>query len=76
MPRIIPPITSLATHPRKFVRPVALSRYTGIPIRTIYHHIDKGALPAVTRGGTIQVRVEDARDYANEPAIPPSRRQK
>lgn len=73
MPRVHAPINSLATHPRKFVRPLQLSRYTGVPIRTVYHHISKGALPAVTRGGTVQIRVEDAREYANEPAAPPKR---
>lgn len=68
MPPRLVPIDSLATYPRKFVRPLQLARYTGIPIRTIYWHIEKGALPAVRRGGCVLIRVEIARTYAAEPA--------
>lgn len=68
MPRVVRPITSLATHRARFVRPLALSRYTDIPIRTIYYHIEKGALPAVRRRGLLLITIEEARAYAAEPA--------
>lgn len=67
MPARLPEITSLAAHRGKFVRPLQLARYLGVPIRTIYHHMSKGALPHVRRGGTLQIRVEQAREYAAEP---------
>jgi len=66
MPRRIPPIVDLRTHPTKFVRPTALGRYLGIARRTIYNHIDKGALKTVKRGGILVVRIADAREYAAE----------
>lgn len=62
----LPVIASLKTHAKKFVRPLQLARYTGIPIRTIYHHIEKGALPAQRRGGVVVIRIEQARLYAAE----------
>lgn len=70
MPPRLPEIESLATHRGKFVRPLQLSRYTGISIRTIYHHIDKGALLAVRRRGILVIRIEIARKYAEEPEMP------
>lgn len=69
MPRpTLPEILSLATYRKKFVRPLQLARYTGVPERTIYHHIEKGALPALKRGGLLVIRIEVAREYAAEPA--------
>lgn len=68
MPPLLPTIDNLATHRTKFVRPRQLARYLGIPIRTIYHHIEKGALPAIRRGGVLVIRIETAREYAAEPA--------
>lgn len=62
----LPEIASLQQHQGKFVRPLQLSRYTGISIRTIYHHIQKGALPAQRRGGVVVIRIEQARQYAAE----------
>lgn len=67
MPPPLPPITSLATHRGKFVRPRQLALYLGIPERTLRYHITKGALPAVHRGGSIMIRIEAAREYAAEP---------
>lgn len=71
MPAPLPPIPSLAAHRTKFVRPLQLARYTGIPIRTIYHHIEKGALVATRRGGVLVIRIEIAREYAAEPLPTP-----
>lgn len=71
MPRLHRAIASLATHPTKFIRPLQLACYTGIPIRTIYHHIEKGALSATRRGGLLVIRIEIAREYAAEPLHPP-----
>lgn len=61
-------IVDLRTYPRRFVRPLQLHRYTGIPLRTLYHHIEKGALPSVKRGGICVITIEAARAYAATPA--------
>lgn len=66
MPAPLPPITALRQHQGKFVRPLQLARYLGLPIRTIYHHITKGALPAHKRYGSLMIRIEEARKYAAE----------
>jgi excisionase family DNA binding protein len=45
-----------------------LARRTGIPERTIQHHIDKGALPARRIGPRrLYIRVPDALIYIGEP---------
>jgi hypothetical protein len=64
-PTLAPPRT-LAEHRGKFIRPLVLARYLGTPIRTLYYHIEKGALPVVRRRRTIQIRIEVAREYAAE----------
>lgn len=63
----LPEIASLRTYKPRFVRPLQLARYTGIPIRTIYNHIDKGALRVKRRGGIVVITIEAAREYAAEP---------
>lgn len=60
------PIPDLATWPHAFVRPRQLAEYVGISRRTIDHHIEKGALPALRRGGIRVIRLADARVYAGE----------
>jgi len=62
----LPVIVSLRTYPKRFLRPLQLARYTGISIRTICHHIEKGALPVKRRGGILVIPVEAAREYAAE----------
>lgn len=70
----IPPITDLGTYRRKYVTPAQLAEYVGVTRRTIYHHIDKGALPVVRIVGVIRIRIRDAREYAGEQsANPPAR---
>lgn len=59
-------IADLATYRRKFVTPIQLAAYVGVTRRTIYHHIEKGALRAVKRGGALRIPIRDARDYALE----------
>lgn len=59
-------ITNLATHPIRYLTVQELAEYLRLNERTIYYHIDKGALPAVRIGDSIRIRVEDARMYAGE----------
>lgn len=40
-----------------------VASYYGISRRLVYHHIQKGALPAVTIGRVVRIRREDALDY-------------
>jgi excisionase family DNA binding protein len=60
------PIKNLKTYPKKHVTPIELATYVGVPRRTIYHHIEKGALPFKKRGGAIIIRKSDALAYADE----------
>lgn len=62
------PICDLRTCQRKLISPMQLAEYIGVTRRTIYHHIDKGALRAVRRHGIVRIRIEEARRYAAEPA--------
>jgi excisionase family DNA binding protein len=64
-------ITCLATHPKKFVTVDELALYLELPHRTLYHHIAKGALPALRFGRLIRIPIADARSYAGEPPPPP-----
>ncbi len=59
-------IHKLATWPHPVVRPRQLAQYLNLPLRTIYHHIEKGALPSFKRGGIRLIRKEDALAYAGE----------
>lgn len=61
------PLTDLRTYPCKYIRPQDLSKYVDVPIRTIYHHITKGALHAVKIGKTLRIPIEDARVYVGIP---------
>lgn len=56
-------ITDLKTHPKPFVTVAELIDYTEIPRRTMYHHIEKGALKAIKIGGCYKVPIEEARRY-------------
>jgi len=60
------PIKDLKTYPKKHVTPIQLAMYVGVSRRTIYHHIDKGALPIHKLGGIIRIRKSDALIYADE----------
>lgn len=66
MPRRIVQIPDLKTYTKRFVTPRQLSDYVGVPRRTVYHHIDKGALPVHRIGGAVMIRIVDARKYAGE----------
>lgn len=61
-----PLIDDLSTYQRKFVTPIQLAAYVGVSRRTIYHHIEKGALHAVKRGGALRIPIAVAREYALE----------
>lgn len=62
----IPPIENLATYRKRYVTPAQLADYVCITRRTIYHHIDKGAIRVVHVGGALRIRTTDARRYAGE----------
>lgn len=59
------PITDLDHYPKKFITPIQLAMYLGVGRRTIYHHIDKGALRVVKRVGVIRIPIEEARRYVS-----------
>lgn len=54
----------LATWRKAFVSPIQLAAYVGVTRRTIYHHIEKGALAARRIGGVVRIRTAEARRYA------------
>lgn len=62
-------IADLTTYRGRFVSPLQLAEYVGITRRTIYHHIEKGALQVVRPGGkcgSLRIRIDEARRYAGE----------
>ena len=64
-------IDNLDTHQAKFVTVQELADYWNITPKTIYRHIEKGALPntRVLPGGDIRIPIEEARLYGkpNQP---------
>lgn len=62
MPAPHAPIDDLRTH-TKPVSLIQLAVYIGVTRRTLYTHIDKGALKVVRRGGVIRVTPKEARRY-------------
>ena len=67
MPPSPPVIVSLATWPQRFVTPLQLARYTGVPIRTIYYHIELGVIATFCRRRRKLITVAEAAKYAGEP---------
>ncbi len=63
MPAAQPPIDDLLHH-TKPVSLIQLATYLGITRRTLYTHVEKGALKVVKRGGVIRVTPREARRYA------------
>lgn len=65
MPAALPSLTedSLRTL-RKPVSLIQLADFMGVTRRTLYTHIEKGALKVVKRGGVIRVTPNEARRYA------------
>jgi excisionase family DNA binding protein len=59
-------ITDLRTYPKRHVTPLQLAAYLNVSRQTIYHHIEKGALPVHRLGGLIRIRLRDALIYADE----------
>ncbi len=56
---------------------IQLADYIGVTRRTLYTHVEKGALRVVKRGGVIRVTPREARRYAGlaEPKLTsPARR--
>jgi len=71
MPPSPPVIESLATWKKKFVTPLQLARYTGVPIRTVYYHIELGVIVTVRRVRRRLITLPEAAKYAAEPWPPP-----
>ncbi len=53
----------LATR-KKPVSLIQLAGYVGVTRRTLYTHVEKGALKVVRRGGVLRVTAKEARRYA------------
>lgn len=62
------PIDDLARCPRKLITPIQLALYAGVTRRTIYHHIEKGALKVRHVGGVIRIHITEARKYVGDTA--------
>ena len=60
------PIADLTTYRGKYLSPIQLALYVGVTRRTIYTHIDKGALRATKIGGVVRIRLVDALIYCGE----------
>lgn len=63
-------ILDLETHTAKMVTVEELAAYWNVSKKTIYRHIEKGALPVQRLPeGAIRIRIEDARRYGkpNQP---------
>jgi len=58
-----PPI-DLATTTRRYITLGQLAEYMSVSRRTLYYHIDKGALLVVKRGGVIRIKLPVACAYA------------
>lgn len=64
----MPRIRDLASHPYPFVTVEELADCLCVSTKTIYRHIDKGALTVVRVGGTIiRIPIQEARRYAGSP---------
>lgn len=58
-------IDDLKTEQRKFVSVQELAEYWGVSTKTLYRHIDKGALAAEKIGGCVRIPIAAARSYGN-----------
>ena len=58
-------IADIHTYPKRYVSLLQLAEYLGMERRTIYYHVEKGALQVVKRVGVIRVPIEEARRYAS-----------
>lgn len=58
-------IRDLATHPWPYVTVAALAAYLQVPTGRLYHHIQKGALPVLSFGGSCRIPIQDACAYAD-----------
>ena len=62
-------IRDLRTYRKPFVTPDQLADYVGVTRRTIYHHIEKGALRVVKIGRLVRIPSAEARRYAGADQI-------
>jgi len=68
MSRRIEPIGDLSTYPGKYVTFAQLADYVGITRRTIYNHLNKGAIRARRVGGVLRIPIDEARAYVGHDA--------
>lgn len=70
--RATKPITDLSTYRGTYISPIQLANYVGVTRRTIYTHIEKGALRARKIGkgvrAAVRIHIRDARVYCGESA--------
>lgn len=63
-------ILNLETHQAQFVTVQELAEYWGVSTKTIYRHIDKGALKALQLPeGALRIPIAEARSYGNPKAV-------
>lgn len=65
-PTTPPVIDDLVHYPHKFIAPIQLARYLNLSRRTVYHHLEKGALRGRKIRGSIRIPIAEARRYASE----------
>lgn len=59
------PAVDLLTTTRRYITLQQLAEYMDIARRTLYYHVEKGALPVVRRRGVLRIKIDDAREYAD-----------
>lgn len=57
------PIADIDTYPKKYISPIQLAMIFNINRRTVYKHIEKGALRVVRRCGVVRIHIDEARRY-------------
>ena len=58
-------IENIHTYPKRYVSLLQLAEYLDMERRTIYYHVEKGALRVVRRVGVLRVPIDEARRYAS-----------
>ena len=64
-------IRNLAKSGRAFMSPLQVAEYVGVTRRTIYHHMEKGALHFVKIGGVIRISLPEVLRYTGEDRLQP-----
>jgi excisionase family DNA binding protein len=57
----------LRTTTRPYVSPLALAEFLDVSRRSIYHFVEKGALPAIRVGRQLRIPTDAARQFVGLP---------